>query len=60
MQRALVTGGAGFIGSHVTAALLRAGFRVRVLDNLRVRLEPLPEDRLEATNAELSARDEER
>jgi dTDP-L-rhamnose 4-epimerase len=33
-KRALVTGGAGFIGSHVTDLLLSAGYSVRILDNL--------------------------
>ena len=33
-KRALVTGGAGLIGSHVADLLLREGWKVRVLDNI--------------------------
>ena len=34
MKRVVVTGGAGYIGSHVVVELLQAGFDVHVLDNL--------------------------
>ena len=34
MAKVLVTGGAGFIGSHIAEALVNRGHQVRVLDNL--------------------------
>jgi len=34
MSRVIVTGGAGFIGSHLTEELVRRGYQVIILDNL--------------------------
>ncbi len=34
MKRALITGGAGFIGSHLAEELIQRGYRVEALDNL--------------------------
>jgi UDP-glucose 4-epimerase len=56
MRTFLVTGGAGFIGSHITAALVARGDRVRVLDNLSTgflaNLEPV-RDRIEFIEGDL-------
>ena len=47
-RTALVTGGAGFIGSHLTHGLLQEGWAVRILDNFssgfRRNLEPFGDD----------------
>src|SRR6185369_782945 len=39
--KVLVTGGAGFIGSHTVDHLLERGYEVRILDNLQARVHPL-------------------
>lgn len=36
----LVTGGAGFVGSHTVDALVARGYSVRILDNLHPRIHP--------------------
>jgi dTDP-L-rhamnose 4-epimerase len=40
-MKTLVTGGAGFIGSHTVDLLLEKGHDVRILDNLQPRVHPL-------------------
>src|SRR5947209_13243754 len=39
-MRVLVTGGAGFIGSHTVDLLLGRGYEVRILDSLQERVHP--------------------
>ena len=40
MEKVLVTGGAGFIGSHTVDLLLAKGYAVRILDSLQPRVHP--------------------
>jgi len=40
MKRILVTGGAGFIGSHTVDLLIGRGYEIRILDSLQERVHP--------------------
>jgi dihydroflavonol-4-reductase len=52
----LITGGAGFIGSHLVRRLLERGERVRVLERPEARVAHLPLDRIELVQGDIRDR----
>ncbi len=54
----LVTGGAGFIGSHLVSALLDQRRMVRVLEHPKARVAHLPLDRIDLIHGDIRDRDE--
>jgi dTDP-L-rhamnose 4-epimerase len=52
-QHVLITGGAGFIGSHLADELLRCGYRVRALDNLDPQVHGAAQQRPAYLNADV-------
>jgi dihydroflavonol-4-reductase len=49
----VVTGGAGFIGSHLVRALVERGERVRVVERPGARLDHLPRERVDVVAADI-------
>ncbi|MDQ6694662.1 MAG: SDR family NAD(P)-dependent oxidoreductase [Chloroflexota bacterium] len=52
-KHVLITGGAGFIGSHLADELLRHGYQVRALDNLSVQVHGPKQKKPEYLNREV-------
>lgn len=52
-EKVLITGGAGFIGSHVADELLEHGYDVRVLDNLALQVHGPLKERPEYLNSDV-------
>ncbi len=42
-KRVLITGGAGFIGTHLASAVLKSGYSVRIVDNFSPQIHSSPE-----------------
>ena len=53
MELNLVTGGAGFLGSHLVSQLVAEDRRVRVLERPGVAVEHLPLNRIEVVRADI-------
>lgn len=53
-----MTGGAGFIGSHIVESLVRDGYRVRVLDNLFAGKRKNVPEGVEFVQGDITARDD--
>ena len=58
MKKVIITGGAGFIGSHIAELLLKKGYRVVIIDNFETgrldNISKLNKSKIQVINADVS------